>query len=243
MGGRFQEGSEYGIPEEEYLPPDGIPREEYLPPEPDNHFPEPGHHFSEPDQHFSEPDQSFSEPNQHFSEPDQRFSEPDQRFSETDQQFSEPDQRFSEPDQQFSEPDQHFSFSEPDQQFSEPDHRFSEPEPPGQFQIDDEEEAKYPDFPYESAPDLPADNESSPSGNNLQEDPEDIFQFQEPRPSMTSQGQDYFNYSDPVEGEICALAVRKVIKILRCFSRVLSAMEPLAQQTGLVDGKVYKCFI
>jgi len=66
---------------------------------------------------------------------------------------------------------------------------------------------------------------------------EDIFQFQEPRISMTSQ--DYFNYSDPVEGEICPLAVRKVLKILRYFSRVLSAMEPLAQQTGLVDACLY----
>jgi hypothetical protein len=54
---------------------------------------------------------------------------------------------------------------------------------------------------------------------------------------MTSQ--DYFNYSDPVEGEICPLAVRKVLKILRYFSRVLSAMEPLAQQTGLVDACLY----
>ena len=66
---------------------------------------------------------------------------------------------------------------------------------------------------------------------------EDIFQFQEPRLSMSSR--DYFNYSDPVEGTICPLAVRKVIKILRYFSRVLSAMEPLAQQTGLVDALLY----
>jgi len=107
-----------------------------------------------------------------------------------------------------------------------PEPYFPEPEPTGQYTIDDEEqESKYSEFPYEGV---------TPRGS-VQE--EDIFQFQEPRLSMTSE--DYFNYSDPVQGEICPLAVRKVIKIMRYFSRVLSAMEPLAQQSGLVDALLY----
>lgn len=110
----------------------------------------------------------------------------------------------------------------------ERDQYYSEPvSSMGQFQTYEEEkqEAEYPNS----------------SEKNLRDgivgQDEDIFQFQEPRISMTSQ--DYFNYSDPVEGEICPLAVRKVLKILRYFSRVLSAMEPLAQQTGLVDACLY----
>mmetsp|Transcript_21992 Transcript_21992/g.47793 ORF Transcript_21992/g.47793 Transcript_21992/m.47793 type:complete len:1334 (-) Transcript_21992:75-4076(-) len=111
----------------------------------------------------------------------------------------------------------------------QPDPYFPEPVPTGQFQIDEEEqESKYSEFPYEGDNNLPT--------RGIGQD-EDIFQFQEPRLSMTSQ--DYFNYSDPVEGEICPLAVRKVLKILRYFSRVLSAMEPLAQHTGLVDALLY----
>ncbi|KAL9181106.1 hypothetical protein ACHAXT_009911 [Thalassiosira profunda] len=66
---------------------------------------------------------------------------------------------------------------------------------------------------------------------------EDIFQFNEPRLPKTST--DYCSYSDPVDGEVCDLAVRKILKILRYFSRVLSAMEPLAQQAGLVDALLY----
>ena len=103
-----------------------------------------------------------------------------------------------------------------------------------------EAEEKYSDFPYEGDPDDGGGNNPDlpePLGQQEQ-DLDDIFQFQEPRLSMTSE-QDYFNYSDPVEGEVCSLAVRKVIKILRYFSRVLSAMEPLAQQTGLVDALLY----
>lgn len=115
-----------------------------------------------------------------------------------------------------------------------------------QFKIggDDETEAeeKYSDFPYEGGDDG-GGGDAIPSLANgsvgqQEQDLDDIFQFQEPRLSMTSE-QDYFNYSDPVEGEVCSLAVRKVIKILRYFSRVLSAMEPLAQQTGLVDALLY----
>lgn len=64
---------------------------------------------------------------------------------------------------------------------------------------------------------------------------EDIFHFQEPKMFTT----DYFNYSDPVESKVCPLAVRKVLKTLRYFSRVLSAMEPMAQQQGLVDACLY----
>jgi len=139
-----------------------------------------------------------------------------------------------EPHENFPEPNHHYS--ESDQYFPQPDRPFPEPEAPDQFQIDDEEqEAKYPDFPQKSET-LPMNDNGSQSSSRSQE-PEDIFQFQEPRLSMTSR--DYFNYSDPVEGEVCALAIRKVIKILRYFSRVLSAMEPLAQQSGLVDALLY----
>jgi len=72
-------------------------------------------------------------------------------------------------------------------------------------------------------------------GGLAQED--DIFQFRDP--GIKTAPKDYYNYSDPVESEICPLAVRKVLKILRYFSRVLSAMEPLAQQSGLVDALLY----
>ncbi|EJK56754.1 hypothetical protein THAOC_23295, partial [Thalassiosira oceanica] len=72
-------------------------------------------------------------------------------------------------------------------------------------------------------------------GGHSQE--EDIFQFRDP--VIKTAPKDYHNYSDPVESEICPLAVRKVLKILRYFSRVLSAMEPLAQQSGLVDALLY----
>ena len=70
---------------------------------------------------------------------------------------------------------------------------------------------------------------------NLRDADEDIFNFQEPKMFTT----DYFNYSDPIESIVCPLAVRKVLKTLRYFSRVLSAMEPMAQQQGLVDACLY----
>ena len=72
---------------------------------------------------------------------------------------------------------------------------------------------------------------------NLRDADEDIFHFQEPK--MFTTDQDYFNYSDPIESKVCPLAVRKVLKTLRYFSRVLSAMEPMAQQQGLVDACLY----
>jgi len=101
-----------------------------------------------------------------------------------------------------------------------------------EFVIEDEvteAEEKYSDFPTgnnETA------NNAPPNDNH-----DDIFQFQDH--SKPRSEQDYFNYSDPVEGTVCSLAVRKVIKILRYFSRVLSAMEPLAQMNGLVDALLY----
>jgi hypothetical protein len=72
---------------------------------------------------------------------------------------------------------------------------------------------------------------------HLRDADEDIFHFQEPK--MFTTDQDYFSYSDPVESKVCPLAVRKVLKTLRYFSRVLSAMEPMAQQQGLVDACLY----
>lgn len=105
------------------------------------------------------------------------------------------------------------------------------------YDEDDGVEEKYSDFPYDN--DRGGAGAPPPRGGGpIAGHEEDIFHFQEPRLSMASQD-DYFNYSDPVEGEICPLAVRKVLKILRYFSRVLSAMEPLAQQTGLVDALLY----
>ncbi|KAL7515348.1 hypothetical protein ACHAXN_013307 [Cyclotella atomus] len=67
---------------------------------------------------------------------------------------------------------------------------------------------------------------------------DDIFQFQEPgaRPMPSKSYTTRY-----IEKEIfCPLAVRKVLKILRYFSRVLSAMEHLAQQPGLVDALLYQ---
>jgi hypothetical protein len=67
---------------------------------------------------------------------------------------------------------------------------------------------------------------------------DDIFQFQEPgaRPMPSKSFTTHY-----IEKEIfCPLAVRKVLKILRYFSRVLSAMEQLAQQPGLVDALLYQ---
>ena len=105
-----------------------------------------------------------------------------------------------------------------------PEYYPPQPNPDGQYQIDDEQESKYSEYAYENNP------------HGVMQD-EDIFQFKEPQLPMTSQ--DYFNYNEPVEGEICPLAVRKVLKIMRYFSRVLSAMEPLAQHSGLVDALLY----
>ncbi|KAL7535310.1 hypothetical protein ACHAXR_006413, partial [Thalassiosira sp. AJA248-18] len=107
---------------------------------------------------------------------------------------------------------------------SEPEHYPPRSEASGQYQMEGDHEEKYSEVPYESNP-----------HGHIQD--EDIFQFKEPQLSMSPQ--DYFNYSDPVEGEICPLAIRKVLKILRYFSRVLSAMEPLAQHSGLVDALLY----
>lgn len=66
---------------------------------------------------------------------------------------------------------------------------------------------------------------------------DDIFQFNEPRKKSMAPG-DY--YGDESDSRVCPLAVQKVLKILRYFSRVLSAMEPLAQQVGLVDSLLYQ---
>ena len=81
------------------------------------------------------------------------------------------------------------------------------------------------------------DNERHQEEERNHFEEEDIFQFRDP--GIKAAPKDYYNYSDPVESEICPLAVRKVLRILRYFSRVLSAMEPLAQQSGLVDALLY----
>ena len=47
---------------------------------------------------------------------------------------------------------------------------------------------------------------------NFAGEEEDIFQFRELRLLKTSR--DYCNYSDPIEGEVCPLSARKVIKIM-----------------------------
>ncbi|KAL7493467.1 hypothetical protein ACHAWT_002463 [Skeletonema menzelii] len=68
---------------------------------------------------------------------------------------------------------------------------------------------------------------------------EDIFQFREPQKiskSVDSQA----SYLDQHNEFVCELAIQKVLKILRYFSRVLSAMELLAQQPGLVDSLLYR---
>ena len=68
---------------------------------------------------------------------------------------------------------------------------------------------------------------------------DDIFQFQEPtmaKPIPTES----FGTRYVAKEMACPLAVRKVLRILRYFSRVLSAMEQLAQQPGLVDALLYQ---
>jgi len=67
---------------------------------------------------------------------------------------------------------------------------------------------------------------------------DDIFQFKEPQKKSMTPGDYYGDDSDC--GSVCPLAVQKILKILRYFSRVLSAMEPLAQQVGLVDSLLYQ---
>ncbi len=68
---------------------------------------------------------------------------------------------------------------------------------------------------------------------------EDIFQFVEPQMQTKSVASEVYYESDD-EGYVCRLAVQKMLKILRYFSRVLSAMELLAQQPGLVDSLLYR---
>lgn len=68
---------------------------------------------------------------------------------------------------------------------------------------------------------------------------EDIFQFVEPQIQTKSMASEVYYESDD-EGYVCRLAVQKMLKILRYFSRVLSAMELLAQQPGLVDSLLYR---
>jgi hypothetical protein len=68
---------------------------------------------------------------------------------------------------------------------------------------------------------------------------EDIFQFVEPQMSTKSVASEVYYESDD-EGYVCRLAVQKMLKVLRYFSRVLSAMELLAQQPGLVDSLLYR---
>jgi hypothetical protein len=69
---------------------------------------------------------------------------------------------------------------------------------------------------------------------------EDIFQFGEPQKVSQSIGSETFLVPEQGDEYVCQLAIQKVLKILRYFSRVLSAMELLAQQPGLVDSLLYR---
>ncbi len=69
---------------------------------------------------------------------------------------------------------------------------------------------------------------------------EDIFQFREPQKMSKSVNSETSFVSDQDNEFVCDLAIQKVLKILRYFSRVLSAMELLAQQPGLVDSLLYR---
>ena len=69
---------------------------------------------------------------------------------------------------------------------------------------------------------------------------EDIFQFREPEKMPKSVDSEASFLSDHDNEFVCDLAIQKVLKILRYFSRVLSAMELLAQQPGLVDSLLYR---
>jgi len=97
--------------------------------------------------------------------------------------------------------------------------------PTDQLQFDEEK------FPFE-------DGNSNLNLNERNRYDEDILQFRKPSLSTPSH-QHYYNYFDPVIIDVCPVAVRKVLKILRYFSRVLSAMEPLALQLGLIDALLY----
>jgi hypothetical protein len=69
---------------------------------------------------------------------------------------------------------------------------------------------------------------------------DDIFQFRAPTMAKPMASGDYLSSHRVGEGLVCPLAVKSVLKILRYFSRVLSAMEQLAQQPGLVDALLYQ---
>jgi len=69
---------------------------------------------------------------------------------------------------------------------------------------------------------------------------EDIFQFREPQKMSQSIRSEAFFVPEKDDEFVCQLAIQKVLKILRYFSRVLSAMELLAQQPGLVDSLLYR---
>ena len=69
---------------------------------------------------------------------------------------------------------------------------------------------------------------------------EDIFQFREPHEMSKSVASEELFLSNQDDEFVCQLAIQKVLKILRYFSRVLSAMELLAQQPGLVDSLLYR---
>ena len=132
---------------------------------------------------------------------------------------------------------------------------------PRQAQETDSAPSEYPRFEehrqpsqaaqYASEPELPIDGHqldeekfplkdesSNLNYNDRIRCDEDILQFQKPNLSSTSHHH-YLNYFDPIAIEVCPVAIRKVLKILRYFSRVLSAMEPMAQQFGLVDTLLY----
>ena len=73
---------------------------------------------------------------------------------------------------------------------------------------------------------------------------DDIYEFDEPDLSRTKEAtkryHSFHGGDQPHKGETTSLAVRKVLKILRYFSRILSAMEPMAQHHGLVDALLYQ---
>ncbi len=68
---------------------------------------------------------------------------------------------------------------------------------------------------------------------------EDIFQFREPL-KMSKTVDSQASYLEQDNEFVCELAIQRVLRILRYFSRVLSAMELLAQQPGLVDSLLYR---
>jgi hypothetical protein len=105
--------------------------------------------------------------------------------------------------------------------------------------VEEEDDEQHDDMAYAEDEQQPHDDMAYDDYNIQENFDDDIFQFQEPAMMKPTASKFTTRYAEG-PGLVCPLAVRKVLKILRYFSRVLSAMEQLAQQPGLVDALLYQ---